>query len=454
MNQLRRYILPFEFGDKTRISAWIAVGLGYMSIFGYFEVANDNRSLGAWGFLSGFSVLILLYAVISFIGQTGQSEKLYFWSGLGIRMFLVFLSPVFEDDWARYLWDGFQTSRFGSPYGPIPRDFFGDTEPVHAEILSRINHPDWPTIYGPVLEIYFFLIHFLFPWKLAALKFFLLIPDLFLFRWIRGKYGRNSGIMYWWNPVLLKETFLNGHPDIIGVSILFFAFSLAGSKRFRTAAFFSGLATAVKGFALIFLPLLLFESFRKRFGLSVFMGVVVSFSLGFLLPYTVFFLSSDGTDLGVVSRFANGFEFFPLGYILLRYMGEVIARSVWGLILLSGILILLKCRKSYKLRREEIMAASFFLFFFFSPVLNAWYLLWSLPFLFAGKRLFWPGWILFFLAQASYLNFANLGEWDLVLEKGYYAHPDWLVGLAGFGCVLPFLIWIWSRFFRRNSLRG
>lgn len=95
--------------------------------------------------------------------------------------------------------------------------------------------------------------------------------------------------MYWWNPVLLKETFLNGHPDIIGVSILFFAFSLAGSKRFRTAAFFSGLATAVKGFALIFLPLLIFESFRKRFGLSVFTGVVVSFSLGFLLPYTVFF---------------------------------------------------------------------------------------------------------------------------------------------------------------------
>lgn len=90
MNHFRKYILSFEFGDKTRISAWTAVGLGYMFIFGYFEVANDNRNLGAWGFLFGFSVLILLYAVISLLGQTAQSEKLYFWSGLGIRMFLVF----------------------------------------------------------------------------------------------------------------------------------------------------------------------------------------------------------------------------------------------------------------------------------------------------------------------------------------------------------------------------
>ena len=59
--------------------------------------------------------------------------------------------PFFEDDFFRYLWDGYRFATTGTPYGIAPEAFFVDPGVPAAlvPVLDRINNPDLPTIYGP-----------------------------------------------------------------------------------------------------------------------------------------------------------------------------------------------------------------------------------------------------------------------------------------------------------------
>ncbi|GBF38824.1 putative membrane protein [Leptospira johnsonii] len=397
-------------------------------------------------YIFGFCGLSAVYGFLFFSKTFETSGKLSFVLGLLLRIFLVFSTPIFEDDWARYLWDGWISSEKGSPYGITPESFFGELDPTRTEILSRINHPDWPTIYGPALEIYFYLIHLLFPWKLWALKLFLLVPDILLFFLIRTKYGVRSSALYFWNPILIKEVFLNAHPDIIGIFLLFYSFYLAEKYRFRLSFFIWGLSLAVKGFGVLLFPFLLKLYWSKTPNWKK-AGIVAAISiLGIVLAYSPFLFFSQETDFTALSRFIGSFTFFPLGYNILHTIFGEFARAFWTFPAIVSILFFLNKKYSSHLAEEEKIGITFFLFFYFSPVVNAWYLLWMFPFLLRIPGTFWPSWVLLFLGQVSYLNYANTGDWKSVLEKGYYAHPDLL--LISISCVfLPILLaWLRVRF--------
>ncbi|PJZ75345.1 hypothetical protein CH365_19365 [Leptospira neocaledonica] len=433
---------------------WILVTLAYLCIFQFWERTNWERSLSGTLYILGFCGLSVVYGFL-FLSKTFETAgKLSFFLGLLVRVILIFSAPIFEDDWARYLWDGWISSEKGSPYGITPEAFFGELDPTRTEILSRINHPDWPTIYGPVLEIYFYLIHLLFPWKLWALKVFLLAPDILLFFLIRVKYGARSSALYFWNPILIKEVFLNAHPDILGIFLLFYSFYLAEKYRFRLSFFIWGLSLAVKGFGVLLFPFLLKLHWdRDRNWKKA--GIDATFSvLGIVLVYSPFLFFSKETDFTALSRFIGSFTFFPLGYNILHTIFGEYSRVFWAFPAVLSILFFLNKRYSYCLGEEEKLSITFFLFFYFSPVVNAWYLLWMLPFLLRISRFFWPSWAFLFLGQISYLNYANLGDWKSVLEKGYYAHPDFLLISISFLFIPILLIWFRIRFSSKitNSL--
>ncbi|TGK01707.1 hypothetical protein EHO59_11420 [Leptospira semungkisensis] len=460
----------------TGIWIWLPLFLFYSTIFIGFEILNRERELSGISYIVGFFVLSSAYLLLFKFRISRQSEILGFVFSLLVRILLVFLFPIFEDDWARYLWDGFQTSQGGTPYGVAPEMFFSDPDPIRSEILSRINHPDWPTIYGPILEIYFFIIHQLLPWKLWALKFFLLIPDLGLFYLIRKKLGRSSGMLYFWNPILLKEVFLNGHPDILGIFLLFLSFLLVKKGRIKTGFFVWGFSLATKNFGILLFPFLILYSIKNltRQGIWSARNFIRSFASGLLfsilaiaISYLPFLIHSKETDIGIVSKFVNGFEFFPLGYSWLKFLFGDSSRYAWIGIVLGSILFFLcfgdflsfnKDRSSFESYRfrskfpEGRIGAIFFLFFFFSPVVNAWYLLWMLPFLVRVRRSFLPSWCFLFLGQLAYLNFANLGDCASVLEKGYYSHPQWLLLPVSAFLWLGFLAWVGAKKLGRNSI--
>ncbi|MGJ4744804.1 hypothetical protein ACQV5M_00460 [Leptospira sp. SA-E8] len=422
---------------------WVLATLAYLSIFLFWEMKNRERSLSGSLYILGFCGLSVVYGSL-FLSKTFEtSGRSGFVLGLLLRCVLIFSTPIFEDDWARYLWDGWISSEKGSPYGITPESYFGEFDPTRTEILSRINHPDWPTIYGPVLEIYFYLIHLLFPWKLWALKFFLLVPDILLFYLIKTKYGIRSSALYFWNPILIKEIFLNSHPDIIGICLLFYSFYLAEKGRYRLGFFIWGLSLAVKGFGVLLFPFLIRSHWEKNRDLKK--GISdLSFSfLGILLAYSPFLFFSRETDFTALSRFIGSFTFFPLVYNILYITFGEISRFFWAFPVVLSTLFFLNKRYSSDLNEEEKIGITFFLFFYFSPVVNAWYLLWMLPFLLRIPGVFWPSWVLLFLGQLSYLNYANMGDWKSVLEKGYYAHPDLL--LISVSYIFFPILFVWFR---------
>ncbi len=74
---------------------------------------------------------------------------LLFWA-VAFRICGLVGGPLFEDDFYRYLWDGYRFATTGTPYAAVPEAFFTDpTVPAAFHtVLDGINHPELPTIYG------------------------------------------------------------------------------------------------------------------------------------------------------------------------------------------------------------------------------------------------------------------------------------------------------------------
>ena len=99
---------------------------------------------------------------------------------IGLRLIAVQSAPLLEDDHYRYLWDGLRTATSFDPYRVPPSAYFGAAEltPQWQDILSGINNPDIPTIYGPVLQWLFALAHLIAPGRVGAIQALLLLVDL------------------------------------------------------------------------------------------------------------------------------------------------------------------------------------------------------------------------------------------------------------------------------------
>ena len=66
------------------------------------------------------------------------------------RLVGVGTEPSWEDDYHRYLWDGYMMVATGDPYAHAPREFFGASSSIPVEAASAldgINHPNLKTIY-------------------------------------------------------------------------------------------------------------------------------------------------------------------------------------------------------------------------------------------------------------------------------------------------------------------
>ncbi|MCJ2185809.1 hypothetical protein [Novosphingobium beihaiensis] len=315
--------------------------------------------------------------------------------------------PLFEDDHYRYLWDGYRTATAGSPYGAAPERFeFDDSVPERFRgILDFVNNPEVPTIYGPVLEGGFYLGYLVAPGHERALRLIWALAALAMTGMLLRHFSARDVALFAWNPLLLKETYLSGHPDILVAVLLCGGWLLACRKPGMRFAWTLGLAAATKIAALAAGPLLLLAERRLR--------VFAAAGAAFLIPYAPFLLAggiaSDGAGLSV---FAQRWLFNPSPLYLAAnaVLGGEGARLALGLAG-AALALWLLCRRS---ALDTQTLPPFHLLFgavlLVSPVVNGWYLLWGLPAA-VGRRLVWP-WI---ASAALMLSYAR-GE---VLEAAW-----------------------------------
>ena len=202
----------------------------------------------ALGVIGGVIYLLAVFRIL----RLPDSTRLIVFvlvAGALMRLVLFFSTPILEDDFYRYLWDGAVTAQGVNPYIHAPEDFLTEPEsqrpgpPVlrrlsreGAQVLARINHPHLTTIYPPVSQLAFALAYRLAPFSLTAWRLVLTAFDLatlvFLFVLLRTL---NLPLLlltiYWWNPLFLKEIVNSAHLDVLALPFALGAVLLVLKER-------------------------------------------------------------------------------------------------------------------------------------------------------------------------------------------------------------------------------
>lgn len=345
-----------------------------------------------------------------------------FVTAAALRLLSLSGEPLFEDDWYRYLWDGYQTAITQDPYSRPPADFFDvDVPEAFEEILSHINYPEIATVYGPVTEWIFALGYWIQPAEVWPLQLLAGLADLVILLLLLKLGAGNGLLLYAWSPLLLKEFSLTAHPDVFAILFLFLGIYLVSRQRLLLAGSALALAVASKVFALIAVPFLVSGIWRHAWP-DWFKKVAIA-GMGFLLTLaTITAWFGDFTIWAPegLRAMADSWLFnAPLYLILLQWL-EFQSIKLLLLALFTAYVLLVFFRRlgantsntGARQQAEQTLtcwsgsAAAFrgdwlFLLFLMSlPVINPWYVAWILPFATLFPR--WWSWTASVVVLMSY----------------------------------------------------
>ncbi len=330
-------------------------------------------------------------------------------------------TPLFEDDFYRYLWDGYQFMSHGNPYLKAPEEFFNDPT-VSSEfhtILGNINYPEVPTVYGPGLQFLFGLSYWIKPAELWPLKMILIGFDLLLI-YLLARIGTVKNVLlYAWNPLVIKEIAFTAHIDGLIPLVLIAAWLCKKQGRIYWMAGLLGFAVTVKIPAILLAPFLLWRAGWKP---------VVCFVATILACYFPF-IGKGGSDFYVLFRFAQDWQFNSAFYGLLeQVVSGTLSRHLLAMAIISWVTWLWYKHQQFNptaLPRGDLIFAGLILA---SPAINPWYWLWVLPFC-----VIYPSrwvWVATFALLLSYITGLNLESETLQA----YQQPPW-VSWVEFGII-------------------
>lgn len=335
--------------------------------------------------------------------------------------------PAFEDDYYRFIWDGWRTLQDGTPYGVAPNSFFTDDRIPAAirSVLDGINNPEYPTIYGPVLQFVFAGVYALFGANPLGLQLLFAATNLIVIALLSRRHSGASVALYAWNPLVIAETSLHLHPDGLLAAALVAALAF-GKARPIAAGLLFGVAAGVKLVALAAWPLLL------RMRPAALLSAIGS--LGAM--YFFFLVQGQGAGFDSTATFASLWHFNPVLYeplfqVFGRQEGRILAVSIAGLLVLW-------CHARSLSMNDVPLSVIFGIILLFAPAVNSWYLLWLLPFA-VGRKQIWP----FAATMAlpfSYVTGLNLGDPDL---QAFAVHP--LARVAEWSILLIAICADWQR---------
>jgi len=426
---------------------------GSISLAFYLAMWNLSLSFN-WGegyaqrpiiaYLVIYAALFVLYALGAvYVWRTGENKKTL-WTlivfGLLFRAAIMPSQQIQEDDVYRYLWDGKVFAHGINPYKYAPeqveqfkellaRDpvlfqstcsdenleellflydlkWENDTARVFKE---RINHPDVPTIYPPLAQYVFRAVHNIRPDSIIAMRLAFLLFDLtaLLFIILTLKelgLSRNYSLIYFWSPLVIKETFNSTHLDIIGLSLLCVSIYWLVKKRVSAASVFLALSALGKLYPIILFPLYLRHAAlaetpggKRQWGqpllcAALFAAVIGTFYLPFiqigkgafegLRVFSTYWQSNDSIFALMTFFYGEALEALAINSqneYLFAYDLPSMLSKLTVLAILGGTLLYLLYKPGKSCLRDIFLIMT--LVFLLSPVQNPWYLCWVVPFL-------------------------------------------------------------------------
>jgi hypothetical protein len=372
--------------------------------------------------------LYLSYAlVIFYILRNKLLERISFlWFiifGVLFRIVLIPSEPFLSDDIYRYLWDGKIIASGINPYKFAPVDIqllqFRD-----QIIYPFINFPEIATSYPPVSQFMFLINQWLggsvLSWKILLL-FVEIILFLVIFRMVQHfKLNKFRILIYFYNPLLIIETYSSGHLEITGVLFFWIAVYLFYKRYDWKSIIFFAMSIMTKFIPLVSgIPFLLNKFFRKSALLMVICSILLlPFMFSGILPLPGLFSyinrwEFNGGLYQLVISIMNlldikEYQWMDVnfsGHLETFYFSYAFFYKIFAAVILVAVFFdqMNKLRATSSFRSINFIQRGFILtagFLLLMPTLHPWYLIWIIPFL-----VFIPNWswLLFtFLIQASY----------------------------------------------------
>ncbi len=391
-----------------------------------------------------------------------------FATAVALRLLSMTGEPLFEDDFYRYLWDGYQTATTGNPYSKPPSDYFDVDVPVEfEEILSLINYPEIATVYGPVTEWIFALAYWIQSADVRPLQLLAGFADLLIMLLLWRLGAGNALLLYAWSPLLLKEFSLTAHPDVFAILFVFMSIYLLSRRMLFFAGTCLGLAFACKVFAILVLPFLV-SGIRRDSWSDWFKQVAIA-GAGFLLTLSAVTFWYGTFTIWVpegLCAMADSWLFNAPVYLILLNVFQFQSIKLILLGLFAGYLLLVFVRR---LTRSAdrcsadpetggstdwwVQSAAafrgdwvFMLFLLSLPVINPWYVAWILPFATLFPR--WWSWtasavVLMSYWYGSYVAATGATALQLPLPV--------IVVEYSLAITIPFIAWTISRSARQRT---
>lgn len=347
--------------------------------------------------------LLPVYATLFFaygwVIKQAQEEQVYFWliSAFIFRFIFLFSLPSLSDDFYRFIWDGRLWSAGYHPFSELPSVYAQQgISGVDQELFSKLNSPEYFTIYPPVSQFVFWLSVKISPQSILGsvigMRIILLLAEagtvLIMYKLLkRLSLSLVNTLLYALNPLVIIE--LTGNLHFEGLVIFFVLLSvyLLLNNRWMTSALSIALAIGSKLVPLIFLPALFSRLGIKR-SLTYGLVTILTLSICFLPLFNLEVIRSMSESIGL---YFNRFEFNASIYYLVREYGfwkygyNIIQTVGWKLGLTASILILLlSFRNGFKWTPgTQQMSFSALLtdwmwvlcvYFLFTTILHPWYI--------------------------------------------------------------------------------
>ena len=334
-------------------------------------------------YTGGFILLTITFRLI----KNQEFSRFFFLTVLLFSLLfgitLVSAPPHLSDDIYRYLWDG-KLQYYGiSPYTYAPAD--PALEKYHSELLpAKVNFPEIKTIYPPVAQLFFRLSYTLFPESVTGMKFLFLIftvgANAFFYLILREQGGKPRWFLFFaWNPLLVMETAVNGHLEVLMVFFLLLSLWLFFRQQLILAGI--GLACAIlsKLIPVILLPVFFFyflfpvppvssKSAVARKMFTFFLPLLLTIA-GF---YALYLASARNMFLTALNYSSKWYFNNPLFHGLFHILKNNGAAHLVSFSLFIGLFILILVRP-LELQKKIVFAVGAFVVC--NPTIHPWYLL-------------------------------------------------------------------------------
>lgn len=240
----------------------IVAGLVMELIYLFYRLINVDPAKTVIKFMiiygAAFLVMTLSYRLTAKQASSRLFLIIVLVFTLVFSLTLVTSPPDQSDDIYRYIWDG-KLQHFGiSPYAYAPDDPV--LEKYHSETLpALVNFPHIKTIYPPLAQFLFRASYELFGESVTGLKLLFLLAvlgsGLLFFSILRKRGGDSRWLLFFaWNPMVVMETAVNGHLDILMVFFLLLCIWLYYKRKIVLSGAALACAVLSKLIPVIFLP--------------------------------------------------------------------------------------------------------------------------------------------------------------------------------------------------------